>query len=239
MAIVSSFEVLLQPTGPGGGGSTGTGKTATKSASKAKKAKVQDVLRQAFFSPEMAQMQLPFTIPTALQGYFLYVSNLSFITTPTLRVSFVTQDPSVMAARISGVLPYAFLAILNTQPPLLNGNTTTSGILFSGLSVAGSGIYTYAYFDLPPIGPNGTTLFALIPNYLDPKLVATGPVGRGYVDIGTVGGGLARLNVSAQTRVVFFAPGEGSTGTMNTSEAAYSMPSPTGGTNFVVSGFLD
>lgn len=236
MAIVSSFEVLLQPTGPGGGGSTGTSKTATKSASKGKKAKVQDVLRQTFFSPEMAQMQLPFTIPTALQGYFLYVSNLSSNPTTTLRVSFLTENSSVLATQISGALPYAFLAILNTQPPLLNGNATASGIFFSGLSVGGSG--TYAYFDLPPISPFGTSLFALIPNYLDPKLVQSGPVGRGYVDIGTVNGSYAYLNVSAQTRVVFFAPGEGSTGTMNTSEAAYSMPSPSGGSNFIVSGFL-
>lgn len=218
--IVSSFEVLLQPTGP----------SQPPDAVPKVPVKVGDALRSHFYPPEFAASGLPFTVPTALQGYFLYLSNPSSIPASGIRVGFQSSAPSVLATSLSGIGP-AFLSILNVQPPLLSGNTTTSGISFGGLSVSGA----FAYTDLSPIPASGTVLLALIPNYLSPKLVASGPVGRGTVDVRTTNGSRWNLNISAQTRVVFFQPYDDTPG-MDTSEAAYSMPSPDGGISFTVSG---
>lgn len=225
--IVSSFEVLLQPIGPSGAPSAGAAEAVPESAPKA-----GDVLRSYFVPPALAGSGLPFTVPTSLQGYFLYLSNTTGSAASGIQVSFVTEDSSVLGApspTISG-LP-AFLAITNTQPPLLDGNFTPSGIDFGGLTPSGA----LAYTNLPTIPASGTILLGVIPNYLDPSLVKSGPVARGYVRIRTNNGSKVSLNISAQTRVVFFEPGNTGSG-MDTSEAAYSMPSPTGGTAFTFSG---
>lgn len=220
--IVSSFEVLLQPIGPS---------KKTTAAAPVTPALAGEVLRKDFVPPQFAASGLPFTIPTALQGYFLYVSNPSPAVASGIRVGFVSEAPQVLAATVSGSGP-AFFSISNAQPPLLNGNTTTSGISFGQLSVSGA----FAYTDLPSLPASGTVLLGLIPNYLSPTLVSSGPVARGYVDIRTTNGQQYSLAVSAQTRVVFFEPNNSSSGGMDTSEAAYSMPSPNGGIAFTISG---
>lgn len=231
--IVSSFEVLLQPIGPGG--NSGAGDDAVEPDITPEDApKAGDVLRAFYVPPQMAASGLPFRVPTALQGYFLYLSNTSSFAASGIRVGFISENARVLSTVVpvgSGGMP-AFLAITNTQPPLISGNDPRNpGITFGGLTPSGA----VAYVDLPPIPGSGTILVNLIPNYLIPNLVKSGPVARGYVDIETTNGDTVSLNISAQTRVVFFEPFNSSLG-MNTSEAAYSMPSPTGGTAFTFSG---
>jgi hypothetical protein len=231
--IVSNFEILLQPIGPGGNTSSGDAKLAPD-VTPEDAPKAGDVLRPYFVPPELAASGLPFVVPTALQGYFLYLSNTSPFAASGIRVGFVSEDARVLGTIVpapGGGAP-AFLAITNTQPPLISGNTNTSGISFGALKPSSAAV---AFTDLPTIPGSGTILLGVIPNYLSPALVNSGPVARGYVDIRTTNGDKVSLNISAQTRVVFFEPGNTGAG-MDTSEAAYSMPSPTGGTAFTFSG---
>ncbi len=234
MPTISSFEVFLQDIAPSESSS------ASEVEIKPQVQRTRPVVRN-FTIPQStveSNDDIPTPIPSAVQGFFLLISNQTANALP-VRITFVTSsDEGAMALSDlvpapSGTLPYAFLAITNTQDPTVSGNTgsgiNTSGIYFSGLIPSGN----LAYIDLPErLPPSGTFLFSLVPNYANPNVVKLGPVGRGYVRVGSPGG-YGDVLLSPQTRVVFF--NYNSTG-VSSSEAAYDMQTSTGRALFTLSG---
>ncbi len=228
MPVISSFEVLYQQIAPSSSSSnSGTGQNTAAQQGRSQ--------LPSFPSQNAAEGDSP-SPPEGLQGFFLLISNQTGSPLP-VRVTFTTSSvggAQALAAQASGsppnIPPYVFLAITNTQDPTASGNTqsgiNTSGIYFSGLTVSGQ----QAYIDLPEsLPPSGTFLFSLVPNFLNPNVMGIGPVARGYVSVESPSGSGTVL-LTPQTRTVF------TNGVGNVAEAAYGLPTTSGGSLFTLSG---
>lgn len=201
--IVSTFELLYEPITPVNPPSM----TAESAAFPA----LPRAFRLAADASDAAPP--PFTVPLALQGFFMPISSL--ITPGNLRLIFYS-DPQGLKQLFNNVL--AITTIGSGTKPYF-GKVTPS----SSTSVG--------FYDLPAQIPIGqSAFFGLVPNYttIDPT---TNPLEvRGFLTIQLRGPAPTRVLLSPQTRTINIVPGSS-----QTNEFIYPLPTPSGGALFNLS----
>ncbi len=230
---VSSFELLLEYITPVSSSGSSTTVTTTTAAA------LQSRLRRSFALPVVkaaaASSPFEFTVPNAIQGYFLLISNLNPIDSSgandvTLTLTFPADETA--AARLvattnpSNPTSYQVLAITNVGSPLdSNGNVVP---YFNGLSRNAQG---QPSLTLPvAIKAGASALFALVGNYALPDNPPLEARGRVDVSIASTSPSLtAQLALSPQIRTVFLSPNSTSTD-LPIGDITYSLPTVNGPT---------
>lgn len=190
---LTTFEVIYEPITPKPPQTTSASSLPT--------------LPRAFAIPQQNVSAPPsFTVPLAIQGYFLTIASINIPVTVGL---YFYSDP--------GGLKQLFTNIFAIT-------TTGSGTTQSFGQVVPIGSQTAGFYALPQqIDPGEAALFALVPNYLALDPSVTTVESRGYIRLQATSSSAGQLLVSVQTRTILVTPGN-----PVVNEVIYDLPTANG-----------